>query len=128
MALVYNTGQSVHRGYGMTFEHYDMTTQDFVDALLSPERTEALDPVVALSFCPINLDDTVADIGCGPGYFTLPLAEALVNGKVFALDIDEGMVAACRQRVVQAGLGNVETLTCSEFEFPIENGTMDAVY
>ena len=112
----------------MTFERYEMTTQDFVDALLSPERMEALDPAVALRLCPISPHDTIADIGCGPGYFTLPLADAIVNGKVYALDIDEGMVDACRQRVVQAGLGNVETLTCSEFEFPIENGTMDGVF
>lgn len=112
----------------MTFEHYDMTTQEFIQRLLRPERAEMLDPFVILSFCPIGLNDSVADIGCGPGYFTVPLAKALVNGKVYALDIDEEMVAACRERMDQARLGNVETLTCSEFEFPIEKGTLDGLF
>jgi len=74
----------------MTFEHYDMSTQDFVARLLSPDRAAKLDPAAMLDFCPITPDDTVADIGCGPAYFTLPLATALVNGTVYALDIDEG--------------------------------------
>ena len=112
----------------MTSEHYEMTTREFIQRLLSPERAERLDPLVILSFCPINIHDRVADIGCGPGYFTVPLAKALVNGKVYALDIDEEMVAACQERVAQARLGNVETLTCSEFDFPIEKGTLDGAF
>ncbi len=112
----------------MTFEHYDMTTKDFVERLLSPERAAMLDPSVVLDSCPIAPDDKVADIGCGPGYFTLPLASALVNGTVYALDIDQGMVDACRERVEQAGLTNVETLTCSEFEFPIKKGSLMACF
>ena len=112
----------------MTSEHYSMNTQDFVERLLSPERAAMLDPTVALKYCPIALDDKVADIGCGPGFFTLPLANLVVNGTVYALDIDQGMVDACRERVEQAGLSNVETLTCSEFDFPVEKGTLNGVF
>ena len=78
-----------------------------------------------MSFCPVNVHDTVADIGCGPGFFTLPLAKFLVNGKVYAVDVDEEMVAACRERVTQARLGNVEVLGCDEFDFPLEQGSLD---
>ena len=35
---------------------------------------------------------------------------------------------ACRDRLEKAGLSNVETLTCSEFNFPIESGTLDGVF
>ena len=63
-----------------------------IERLLRPERTETLDPFTVLSLCPVNPRDTVADIGCGPGYFTLPLAKLLINGKVFALDTSDGMV------------------------------------
>jgi cyclopropane fatty-acyl-phospholipid synthase-like methyltransferase len=33
--------------------------------------------------------ETVADVGCGDGFYTLPLARALVTGKVLAEDIDD---------------------------------------
>ncbi len=112
----------------MTFEHYDMTTQDFVARLLSPDRAAKLDPSAILALCPITPGDEVADIGCGPGYFTLPLASAVVGGTVHAWDIDEGMVDACRERVEQGGFTNVETSVCSEFEFPIENGALNGVF
>ena len=112
----------------MTQDHHSMTNQEFIQQLLSPERAQKSDPFVVLSFCPVNVHDTVVDIGCGPGYFTLPLAKMLVSGKVFALDIDEEMVAACRERVASARLGNVEALVCSEFEFPVEKGTLDGAF
>ena len=102
--------------------------QEFIGRLLSPERAETLDPLVIMSFCPINIHDTVADIGCGPGFFTLPLAKVLVNGKLYALDIDDEMLAACREKITQARMGNVEILKCGEFEFPLEPASVDGAF
>ena len=112
----------------MTSNQEPTTTQEFIKDLLSPDRLEVSDPFVILSFCPINVHETVGDIGCGPGYFTLPLAKALVNGKVYALDIDDEMVAACRQRVSQARLGNVEVVQCYEYDFPIHPASLDGAF
>ena len=112
----------------MTSTPEPMTNQEFIRRLLSPERAQTLDPLVILSFCPLNVHDTVAEIGCGPGYFTLPLAKALVNGSVLALDIEDEMVTACRERVDQARMGNVEILKCAEFDFPIEAGSVDGAF
>ena len=112
----------------MTSNQDPMDIQEFIRHLLSPERAETMDPLVILSFCPINIHDTVADIGCGPGFFTVPLAKALVNGKLFALDIDDEMLAACREQVTQARMGNVEVLKCSEFEFPLEPASVDGAF
>ena len=104
------------------------TTQEFIRALLAPERAERLDTFPILSFSGINLHDTVADIGCGPGFFTVPLAKYLVNGKLYALDIDEEMLAACRETVARARMGNVEVLKCGEFDFPLERGSLDGAF
>jgi len=112
----------------MTSESYQKDTQDFIQRLLRPERAEMLDTAVILGLCPVKPQDNVAEIGCGPGYFTLPLAQAAVNGKVYALDIDREMLAACQEHVESAHLNNVETLTCSEFDFPIEQGAMDGIF
>ena len=112
----------------MTSNGEPMTTQQFIDVLLSPDRIQTSDPLVIMSFVPINAYETVADIGCGPGYFTIPLAKSLINGKLYALDIDDEMVAACRERVRQARMGNVEVDKCGEFEFPIEAGSLDGAF
>ena len=112
----------------MTSSSEPTPQQDHIRRLLSPERAETLDSLRILSLCPINVHDTVADIGCGPGYFTLPLAKTLKNGRVLALDLNDEMLDACRDRVAQARMGNVEILKCSEFEFPIEPASIDGAF
>ena len=106
--------------------HPDMPTS--VERMLRPERAETLDPFRVMSHCPVNPRDTVADIGCGPGYFTLPLAKYLIYGKVFALDVSDEMIQACQERVNQARLGNVEVVKCEEYEFPVEAGIADGLF
>ena len=112
----------------MTSEPEEMSTQEFIQRLLAPDRAQRTDTFLILSMSGVNLQDTVADIGCGPGYFTVPLAKYLVNGKLYALDIDDEMLDACRQRVSQALMGNVEILKCGEFDFPLEPGSLDGAF
>jgi ubiquinone/menaquinone biosynthesis C-methylase UbiE len=112
----------------MTSESYGMSAQELIQRLINPDRAKKLDPFMVLTLSDINLHSTVADIGCGPGFFTLPLGKYLVNGKLFALDIDDEMLEACRERVAEARLGNVEVLKCDEFEFPLDSGSLDGVF
>jgi ubiquinone/menaquinone biosynthesis C-methylase UbiE len=63
--------------------------------------------------------DRVADLGSGSGYFTLRLARAVgPTGKVYAVDVDEGMNDHLRKRVHDAGLDNVEVIL-GEVEDPL---------
>ena len=49
--------------------------------------------------------DAVADLGCGPGYFTLPLAEAVGDaGSVLAVDLQAAMLEKVRERAEKGGL------------------------
>ena len=51
----------------------------------------------------------VADIGCGPGRLTIPLAKAVgPNGKVLAVDSQMGMLKRAQQRAAQEQLTNIE--------------------
>ena len=106
--------------------HPDMPSS--VERMLRPDRVETLDPFRILSHCPVNPRDTIADLGCGPGYFTLPLAKFLINGKVYALDTSDEMVEACQGRMDAARMGNVEVLKCDEYEFPLADDTLDGLF
>ena len=47
-----------------------------------------------------------ADIGCGMGYFTVPLARLVgPEGRVLAIDLQEKMLAGVRRRAARAGVG-----------------------
>ena len=49
--------------------------------------------------------DTVLDIGCGTGLFTLPTARRVgKNGQVIAVDLQEGMLEILKEKAVQEGL------------------------
>jgi len=50
----------------------------------------------------------VADVGAGPGFWTLPLARRVGRrGHVFALDPEPAALAVLRRRLAKAGLRNV---------------------
>jgi ubiquinone/menaquinone biosynthesis C-methylase UbiE len=49
-----------------------------------------------------------ADFGCGSGEWVLPLAEALENGKVYAIDLLEEPLSALRGKARIKNLKNIE--------------------
>lgn len=82
--------------------------------LLTSWRKLMLDPDKILPGL-VREGDTVADIGCGPGYFTLPMAR-LVGGKglVVAVDLQQEMLDYVTRRAGEAGLsGRIRTVQCA---------------
>lgn len=95
--------------------------------LTSAEREEELDPFLIMAHMPITPYDHVADIGCGPGFFSIPMAKFLTYGQLHAVDVREEMLEVTRCRVAESRLGNVRISRCSHAEFPIEKGSLDGV-
>lgn len=57
----------------------------------------------------VTKDQVVADLGCGPGYYTLPLAESVgPEGKVYAVDSDEKAIRALEKKANKHGCHNIE--------------------
>ena len=96
-----------------------------MDVFLSSERRKTLDTHRLLSLIPIHLHHVVADIGCGPGYFTIPLGKYLFDGKVFALDIQQEMLDATRTALDAIHLTNVEVMRSKESKLPLEDDSLD---
>ena len=71
---------------------------------------------------------TMVDYGCGPGFVTLRAGEMVgPAGRVYALDIHQGMVALAGSRAAEAGLTNVTTLLNDGPEAPLPDGVADFV-
>ena len=110
----------------MAKEH-QMSIQEFIEVLLSPLREEKLDPYTVITGTPIDPYHEVADIGCGPGYFAIPLAKYLSHGKLYALDGEDEMLDALRTRIQTAKLTNISVVKSTGIDFPLPESSLDGL-
>jgi ubiquinone/menaquinone biosynthesis C-methylase UbiE len=76
-----------------------------------PARRAWLPPAEVLGAMALHPGETIADVGAGTGYFSLPLAQAVgPQGKVYAVDAQEEMLSLLRQKLDEAALANVELI------------------
>jgi len=77
----------------------------------------------------VTKGQVVADLGCGPGYYTLLLAESVgPEGKVYAVDSDEKAIRALEKKASKHGYHNIEAhaTSASDLSF-IKDGSVDFV-
>lgn len=83
-----------------------MASENFFTGTGMPDRDwwSALwpDPEGVLRKLGVAPGMTVVDLCCGDGYFTAPLAK-LVEGRVYAVDLDPAMLERARAEVARAG-------------------------
>lgn len=72
-----------------------------------PERDAWQMPDRVIEALGITAGETVADIGAGTGYFTTRIASGSPAEKVYAVDIEPGMVDHIRERAKEEGLDHV---------------------
>jgi ubiquinone/menaquinone biosynthesis C-methylase UbiE len=69
----------------------------------------------------------VAEIGCGTGWFTFQIEEAVrPRGMVYALDMQPAMLQILRAK--RDSWERILTLPCSENEFELDDGEVDIVF
>ncbi len=78
------------------------------ERFISKERQEEQSVNKFLKLTQPKSDEVWADIGCGPGYFTIPLAQKVK--KVLAVDVKEQMLNICKKRADDINLHNIEYL------------------
>ena len=81
-------------------------------------------------FCAyVTKGQVIVDLGCGPGYYTLALAESVgPEGRVYAVDSDEKAIRALANKADKHGYHNIELYasTASDLSF-IEDESVDFV-
>ena len=88
--------------------------------LMPPEKT--------LRGAGIRPGQTVLEAGCGSGFFTLCAAEMIGdNGHLIALDPLSNFVDRVREKVLKAGLKNVEVVQRDALKTGLESASLDMV-
>jgi len=68
----------------------------------------------------------VADVGCGEGYFTFRLAEAVgEGGRVSAVDIDADAIGSVRRQAEKGHLANVQAMVSEPTDTKLQSGSVD---
>ncbi|MGC6174058.1 class I SAM-dependent methyltransferase [Lacrimispora sp. 38-1] len=95
----------------------------------SPKRREVLPAKKILEVCGINKSDIVADIGCGIGFFTFPLSEAVGDeGTVYALDIEKEMLDDVEAGMLERNIKNVRPIVTQEYKLTLKDESVDAAF
>lgn len=86
------------------------------------------DPEKTLRGADIKSGQTVLEVGCGTGFFTLPAAEMIgENGHLIAMDPLSDFVDRVMKKVRDAGLGNVEVVRRDALNTGLEAASIDLV-
>jgi len=91
-----------------------------------PEREAEEAPSKALAALELKPGMVVADIGAGSGYYTSRMSKLVgPTGKVFATDIQPGMIDLLNRRVQSEGLANVTTILGAMDDPRLAPGSID---
>ena len=98
------------------------------DWLDRSERDLEENPDRAIDVLKLEKGSTVADVGAGSGYMTVKLAKKVgPQGKVYANDIQQGMLDLLSKRVTKSKLTNVSTVLGTQDDPKLPADTLDLV-
>jgi len=93
-----------------------------------PERVETEKPEELLDVLGIEKGDVVADVGAGPGFFSLRAARRVgPAGKVFAVDVQQEMIDGLRRMARKSGLDNIVPILGSADDPRLPTNSVDEV-
>jgi len=89
-------------------------------------RQWLMDPVKTLQAADIQPAQTILEVGCGTGFFTLPAAQMIGDhGCLIAMDASSGFLKEVAQRVQKANLNNVRIVQRDALDTGLETESID---
>jgi ubiquinone/menaquinone biosynthesis C-methylase UbiE len=87
------------------------------------------DPYKALDAAGLEPGQKVLEVGCGPGFFTIPAARIVgEKGNVCALDISSLAVERVQQKIEKEGATNVETVLADAVQTGLPDQSFDLIF
>ncbi len=84
------------------------SAQEWITLLESPQRVQRLKIAETVAALKLKPGDVVVDVGAGTGLFEPDLSRAVgATGKVYAVEIEQGLVDAIAGKAAQHNLANV---------------------
>jgi demethylmenaquinone methyltransferase/2-methoxy-6-polyprenyl-1,4-benzoquinol methylase len=119
ISRVTRTKQEARSTYNKLSRWYDLMAGDF-ERRPSNAAIQQLTP---------NTGESILEIGCGTGQAIVKIGELTdQSGKVFGIDISNGMLAIAQSRVKKTSLQDQVTLLCGdEMQLPFFTGCFDGI-
>ncbi|HEY5387487.1 MAG TPA: class I SAM-dependent methyltransferase [Thermoleophilia bacterium] len=96
--------------------------------LENPERLVELPPARLVELLRLTGAETVIDFGAGTGMYSLPIAESLPNGTLYAVDEQQVLLDRLRQKLREhRPAGRVEPLLNTADHVPLPDGAGDRI-
>jgi len=108
--------------------HPPESTDAYIRALEDPRRNEWQKPDQVVEHLGLKPGEAVADIGAGSGYFTLRFADVGPTGKVYAVDIDQGMLDYLRERAKKGHVENIELVLAEPHDPKLPPASVDVIF
>ncbi len=92
----------------------------------SRARRWLMNPAKTLQGAGIQPGQTVLEVGCGTGFFTIPAARLIGDeGRLVALDLSAGFIEQVTKKVRKANLKNVRVVKRDALETGLDAASMD---
>ena len=77
----------------------------------------------------LKKSDHVLEVGCGPGFFTIPAAEIVgEEGKVYAIDINPFAIKKVEKKIARTGTKNVVPMIVDVTKTTLEDNSIDNAF
>lgn len=87
------------------------------------------DPDKRLKKAGLTAGQTVLEVGCGPGFFTLPASQIVgENGKVYAVDVNPYAIQRIQRKAARKGADNIQTLCTNAARTGLADESVDLAF
>lgn len=121
--------QETHQMSPHQMERLHRDSKALIDILEDPGRDAYQKPQEVVRALGIKKGEVIADIGAGSGYFSFRFARHVGDkGRVYAVDIDPGMIVHMNRRIRDLKVKNVVTVLALPDDPLLPNGSIDRFF